>query len=300
VIRRTKGIVALAVAAVAFLALGAIRGPAVAREVRRRVTWRRFRAFVGRDLTRLSEREQSSFADLLARLAPSGEQDRAADLGRPDPWLLVALQGDEAGRFLLFAGHGLIMIPGASAGRMVVFDADGSIVRDEVFAAGWRLDIQYATVEAHEGRTVIAVAYDPATHGRALGRQIYGVLATGEPVLLRLEWGDKPGVNGYAAPNHTIGPWFPARNEAEWEAALSSSDRLEVLRTLLVLGGRHCGADDTDGGNVYHEPADDARLIARVRARPGVRRAIEELARSSDPWIADAARSAMSPKDERP
>jgi hypothetical protein len=298
--RRTKGIVALALGAGALAALGVVRGPAVAREVRRRIAWQRLRAFAGRDLTKLSEGEQALLGDLLGRLAPSVGRGQVS-FGPSEAWLLAPITGDDAGRFVFFAGRGLIVIPGASEARMVVFDAHGSVVRDEAFAAGWRIEITGATVEAHEGRMVIAVGCDPDVHGRTLDRQIYGVLATGEPVLLRLEWGGKAGFNGYSTPNQTIGPWFPARSEEEWEAALASSDRFEVLRTLLVLGGRHCPADVTDYGNVSHEPAADARVIASVRARSGVRRAIEELARSSDPWTADAARLAMSPpKDYRP
>jgi hypothetical protein len=259
------------------------------------------RAFAGRDLEKVSPSEKEALDRLLAQLAPIPEEKAGYD--SPRPWLLTQLDGDESGRAVLFCGRPGMMTPDASTGRLVVFDPDGSVVQDASFEAGWRIAITSAAAKHHEGRTVISVACTADIGGRELEREVFGVLATGEPVLLRLRESGHAARNAYAFPNHTIGPQFPKRSEEEWEAALASSDRFEILRTLGVLGGRHFLADDTDYGramrSVDHEPEDEAQLIRRVRARPGVRSALQDLARATDQWVAEAARLALSAHDER-
>jgi hypothetical protein len=72
-----------------------------------------------------------------------------------------------------------------------------------------------------------------------------------------------------------LGPRPPARNAAQWRAALMSDDRLEVLRTLVWMAGTH-----------------DAPLEAwlrEFRAHPAVRARLVELLESRDPWVREEA-----------
>jgi hypothetical protein len=87
-----------------------------------------------------------------------------------------------------------------------------------------------------------------------------------------------------------LGPGLPDRTPEAWEAALSSPNIAEVLRTLMWLGGRHgvlrlAGADRTDADHF-----DD------VRRRPGVARKVAELMTSPHPWVAEAAKAVVHPE----
>jgi hypothetical protein len=106
-------------------------------------------------------------------------------------------------------------------------------------------------------------------------RQIYGIVCDGV-ALVRLE--NARGValrNGYHDLGAELGPPMPTRTPSQWEQALASPDRVEVLRSLLWLGGRH------DGPN--------ARFVAAFVRRPRARALLEKLRDAKDPWVRDAA-----------
>jgi len=119
-------------------------------------------------------------------------------------------------------------------------------------------------------------------------REIF-VLRNDVPVLVRVE--DDAGhfeQVDYERVPITIGGPLPERTPEEWERSLSSSDLVEVLRTLIWLGGHH--GDAGDPPSKYGEAAAAARLHAETKSRPGVRSKVAELATHPHPWVAEAAR----------
>jgi hypothetical protein len=92
-------------------------------------------------------------------------------------------------------------------------------------------------------------------------------------------------------PDHIIDRTEPERTSEEWEAALCSPDRAEVLRTLVWLGGKPWNSP-RNGRGVDVEPSEDASLVVKIRFRPGVRTAVAALAHSDDRWLREAAQHA--------
>ena len=119
-------------------------------------------------------------------------------------------------------------------------------------------------------------------------REIF-VLRNDVPVLVRVEddAGHLEQVEYERVPN-TIGGPLPERTPEEWERTLSSPDLVEVLRTLVWLGGHH--GDPDDPPSKYGEPAAAARLYRETKTRPGVQSTLAELAKHPHPWVAEAAR----------
>lgn len=76
-----------------------------------------------------------------------------------------------------------------------------------------------------------------------------------------------------------------------------SPDRARVLRALVWLGGFHWDLQANAGDNRSSEDADQVRLWRKVRAREKVIRRIQELVKSEDVWLREAAELAANPED---
>jgi hypothetical protein len=140
-------------------------------------------------------------------------------------------------------------------------------------------------------------------------------------VLVRLERKDgKPLRNGYGCPNPSVGPPAPSKTAEAWARSLASEDKVEVLEALMWLGGwrktvewlkeeqeqeRHFEAEhpETKGGpssatlDTCPGALEDAALYAEVRARADVKARLEELSKSDDAWVRQAAELALKPQE---
>jgi hypothetical protein len=275
----------------------------------------RLQPCLNQDLRELREDEQVRFDRLITRLAPEAKtfvlpaHPQTWDLKewfdyfqtRPFPffqlqsWYLWRVTtGEGRDRLILFQGEPLWSIPGSSSARIFVFDTDGKLLNQCKFSTGWRITIEDArwVEDSDHGFPCVLVDSAPSINGGDITRQYFAFLDD-RFALVRLEDSSGQFVPVfYHAPNHTIGPAVPVRTPEQWEAALRSLDRAEVLRTLVWLGGDHSDPPIVDAKNICVEPFDEAALALETRARPGVRSAVEALTRSEDRWVREAAQQA--------
>jgi hypothetical protein len=184
------------------------------------------------------------------------------------------------------------MIPDASSAHVFVFDADGRRLTDSEFLTGWRINIEDAAwlTDSDHGFPCLLVRSSTAFTGHEI-RQYYALLQDSLAVVRLEDSEGKADLVDYHSPNHTIGPAVPKWAPEQWEAALRSSNRAEVLRTLVWLGGHHSNPPLHEP-NLSVEPFEDAALVLMTRRRPGVRSAVEALTHSDDGWVQEAAQHA--------
>jgi hypothetical protein len=189
------------------------------------------------------------------------------------------------GGFLLFQVDRANTIPGECRAAVHFLDRSGELLYTAEFGTGNRIDIRSATLrrEPLAGGWVLDVC-SCGVIGPDVARQVYG-LPGGRVVLLRLE-----NSAGRAVPDlrNAIGPVTPARTPAEWEKLVCSGKTMATLEALAWLGG----------GPRWNGPEwarDPTGQIETVLKRPGVQKALAELARSKNHWLAEAAALASRP-----
>lgn len=197
-------------------------------------------------------------------------------------------------RYVLIEESPLVFIPGDSRLRISLFNPDGELLDSSEFGAGWRIgltEIRFIQVKDIRGEVLEVESY-PGIGGADVARQYYALVGD-KMRLIRLE--DSNGAltpNRYSTPNHNIGLTQTGRSAADWQEALLSNDLAEVLATLTWLGGWHWNIKNGDESAYWHEEPAEARLVEEVRARPAVRKAVNALKDSDNPWVRDAARAA--------
>jgi hypothetical protein len=271
----------------------------------------RLQSYVGQDLRNLSEDEQIHFDRLMASLVPDAktliEPDRPQtwnpknwyDYYQTKPssfwlpecrylWRVANEQRQE--RVVLFQGMPLDTSPGGSSAHIFVLDLDGKLLSKSEFLAGWHVHVGHAhgLEDSGHGFKCLRLSCSRVMYGVDITAQYYA-FHDDAFALVRLE--DSAGKLvpvWYHAANASVGPPVPKRTPEEWEVALRSPDRVEVLRTLVWLGGWHSDQPASDG----EQPEDAARALA-TRARPGVRAAVDALAGSEDSWVQEAAEQTL-------
>jgi hypothetical protein len=201
------------------------------------------------------------------------------------------VDGQGRPRLVLFQATPLWCIPGGSSAHIFVFDIEGHLLTKCNFSTGWRITIEDARWQEDSGHgfACLVVYSAPSINGADITSQYYALLED-TFALVRME--DRAGKSvrvNYHNPNHTIGPSVPERTAEEWEATMRSSDRAEVLRTLVWLGGAHSDPPLRLEGV---ERFEDASRALQARARPGLRLAVEALISSEDRWVVEAAQQA--------
>jgi hypothetical protein len=225
----------------------------------------------------------------------------------PRPWFVWKLEGKSIkGRFVVFEGQPIFVIPGTSSAAVHVFDSAARHLTSCTFATGWRIDLKTASLaeETSLRAEVIEVRTEPTRQTQNIPRrQVYGFIGS-RVALIRLE-GSQGEIfrNTYIYPNQTIGPSPPTRTPDQWEAALKSGDYIETLEALMWLGGRHLDVSDDFSmrmvHDVIHEDVTEARLFAAAWQRQGVQKALDSLVESKIKWVSEAAKLAKH-KDTSP
>jgi hypothetical protein len=251
-------------------------------------------AFVDQDLRSLEDKSKGRLSDLLAGSLP--ERYQSKDAWAFEPWYLWRHEARNGRALLiLFQGRHILMIPGQSYAAIHFLDPTGGHLSCAEFSTGWRIDLESAVFRHDEafGGPVIEITTEPVINGRDIHRQVYGVF-NDRVALLRLEDSEGSVVdNNYHNPNHTIGPDAPTRTADEWEESLRSSDVALVLESLTWLGGFHRRDLTPASDNIGVEDITAARLVAEIRQRPSVQKAITELLQSQNQWIRAAAIAAQ-------
>jgi hypothetical protein len=257
--------------------------------------WKELSAYEGKDLQLLDDEGVDKLFDLLEKLFPEYSQSSSFT----DPYYIwrVYVQ-KKTFRFVIADGEQLQRIPGASRACMTLFDETGKLIGSDEFSTGWRIDIK-GMVKMQDsiiGVPVIVILTRPCMNGRDIARQYYA-LYNDSTVLVRLENSDGNITrNRYTTDNHVIGPTVKERSVEEWEAALLSTDEVEMLLALMWIGGIH---DDPAkrgdhgpmpywGESKYLEQINQLRKLELVQERLG------SLMKSSNQWIREAAEIAAN------
>ncbi|PQO36098.1 hypothetical protein DTL21_09255 [Bremerella cremea] len=236
--------------------------------LRHYVQFQRFKSFVGRDLSQLSDEETKLLRNIVKELL----QTEDSPFTGTKPLLCIwKSECKTKERFLLLQTSGIYAIPGDNPVYLTTFNSSGQVIKNESFPTGYRNNLVDANIE-HEspfGPTpILRIRTGPGIHGTPAREQYYAVVEN-EIVLLRLE--DN---NGSRIKNrqYSLGPEPTQRTETQWLSGLRDPNPIEVLRSLNWLA-------DADS------PVDSAETVAIVK----------QLSTHPNAWIAEAAQYVLSP-----
>lgn len=262
-------------------------------------SWQRLISFEGQEFTKLQQETRDELEAHANRLVPNRKtvlnNERSFHRFLWHLWRVKDANGEV--RYALLEGQGIITIPGNPILRLYLFDDAGNYLSTTDIHTGWRRspqEVKIIETENIDGSTLMISSQDM----RPLVRHYYAFTGT-QVALIRLEDGKGKIVrNIYAfSSSPDIGPETPQRSAQQWETALAGGHPVEVLETLVWLGGIHADPEQIDDF-IAHEKLEDARLFQSVRVMPNVRQTLEQLKHSNNAWIKEAARLALEPVSE--
>ncbi len=187
--------------------------------------------------------------------------------------------------------------PGSTDGESFAgfywFDLNSTPISSTAFPAGQRMYFRKCALTSIPGVSSYVIE---ATMSPAVGRPIqvdFGFVGY-KPLLIH--YGEKDGTllqNSYDNPSFACGPKPPAYTKAELLDALSGSNPLLQLQSLIWLAGRHSllSADIVD---VPHEPITDSVHYWSVSSDSSVAQAAAALVNSPIEWVSNAAKLYVS------
>jgi hypothetical protein len=264
----------------------------------------RLQVYVSQDLRCLSVEEQIYVDRLLGQLVPEArvfmepsqpstwnpkdwyDYYHAKPLTSSEPrlwylWRIANEQGQQ--RLVLFQGAPLSPIRCGCSARIFVLDLEGKLLSKSEFQVGWEVNLRdaHGLEDSGHGFRCLRLYCPSYLNDFQLPTQYYA-FHDDALALIRLEdSGGKLVPGWYRSPYAAIGPPVPERTPEEWEAALRSADRIEVLRTLIWLERRKSNTQAA------------AAQLLEACARPGVRAAVEALTCSEDSWVREGAQQAL-------
>ena len=266
----------------------------------RLVQFQRMKSFMGQDLRKLDEPEAERFAAILATVlgedVPAEPKPLSPYLFGPRPWYVWQTVGDEP-LTILFQVKYAMGIPGESRVRICVFGRFGQKLSDTDFSTGWRTalqDVEWAPATQY-GFASLKITTAPGSNSVDFETQYYALIGHEFGLIRFIDGHERELDSIYHSPYCSVGPPPPNRSEEEWAAALGSTNRGEVLRTLAWLGCPH-PADELarDERSLGAERFQDAAKAGRVRSRADVRKALRHFAAGADPWISQVAKDALN------
>jgi hypothetical protein len=190
--------------------------------------------------------------------------------------------------------------PSTTSVSLTLLDESGKVVAETGLATGWRCYLKDAKLQPAGDKDYPLVVLETELGtgpGPDIKRQHYARLGQRFD-LVRLEnEAGKATRNQYYVKRFRCGPRVPELTEAEWEADLMSSERARVLRALVWLGGFHWDfhAEEWKDKKQY-EDADQVKLWRKIRSQDKVIARVQELAKSEDVWLREAAELAAVPQ----
>lgn len=259
------------------------------------------RAFVGVDLSKLSEDDERRLVKQVAVLLPNRHYpEDLSFVSYPLGYHPRRVWRTESGATLLIENDRDNIHPGYTRLRATVFDPAGAMVAESEFKTGWRnylRDVILDTTASGDLPSLEITITDFTASG--IARQFYAPIG-GRYELIRFEHEEGFAVrNPYYVRHFRCGPVVPQRSAAAWVEDVSSADRNRVLRALVWLGGYHLLPQPGDKLDEQYESRTESDLVRRVRANPRVIERLKELSASEDHWLREAAILAANPKDER-
>lgn len=252
----------------------------------------------GKDLRKLDENKVKELRRAITKLVPKRIYRGYFDFS---PWYFWEFKKTEGQRhYLLFEADNTGPHPGFTRIRLTLLDKRGRLNSETTFHTGWRCYLQDVKLVPATKTSFSMIALETDSWlGPDSSKQYYAWIEDRFD-LVRLEKSNGSATrNNYYVKHFRCGPPLPKQTESAWETDLVSGDRLKLLRGLLWLGGRHWDLRAGDQPDKQHEEFDDIRLVRNVRARKKVIARLNELTKSEDPWLREAAELALNPKDGR-
>jgi hypothetical protein len=194
-------------------------------------------------------------------------------------------------RYILVEERPMVSIPSESRLRVHVFDTAGQLLTAADFSAGWRTVLTAMNIRKNYffNRDSLVV-HGEYCFGGSPSSQHY-VLVGSSVQLAYLETNGEFDRNDYQNSNLTIGPLLSQRTAEDWETALNSNDTAEVTSALIWLGGLHWNGQAPP----YDEDRLEAEKVSRLFARAGVKKRLNDLVKSQDPWVSIPAKRVLDP-----
>jgi len=219
----------------------------------------------------------------------------------PNPWHIWKLDRNRQTRYVVLLGEDLGIIPGGTSACVQLFDGTLKRYQSWPFQTGWRNILIDASVEhtTELGTDLLVIHTVKVINGRDIAKE-YFAIGDDRLRLVRLE--DSTGEirqNEYVFPNYEIGTVPSAQTIQGWTALLVSKDKSDVLSALVFLGGRHLAEDRR---LLLPEPHESkyAALFQQLLSSQPVYSLIDQLSKSENVWIRDAAALAARGPRERP
>jgi hypothetical protein len=183
--------------------------------------------------------------------------------------------------------------PEGTFARIQLLDAAGKPLGDWSFQTGWRVFLKLAIHEYLSRLRADVVVFDTGPIKE------YFAVGDGGLRLVRLEDGQgRAAQNEYVFPNFEIGMAPAAVSVDQWVGVLESSDKADVLATLVFLGGRHVAERERQLVSEPHE-SKYAALFLQLAGDARIRDLVRGLMASDDSWIREAAELAVRGPRER-
>jgi hypothetical protein len=220
--------------------------------------------------------------------------------GQPPLYLLF-----EAGKQMRAnVGNQIVRIhphPGSTPISLTLLDDSGKVVSETDLTTGWRCYLRQARLEPalEEDYPLVVLETELGSGpGPDIGRQYYAWVGQRFDLVRLEDSGGAATRNRYYIKHWRCGHEIAKLTEAEWEADLTSADRVRVLRALVWLGGLHWDLRGNTADGRSNEDPDQVLLWRDVLARQKVIARILELLNSEDLWLRQAAQLAADPLDD--
>ena len=260
--------------------------------------WREFRGHWGKDLRSYDEEGHAKLERILAKLIPGRKPPRGGllDIFDHRPYAVWTLQGNgQPTRVVLFEVQDTGSHPGSTGFRLTTFTEAGGFLKTSLFTTGHRtymraFDLKKVPVSKYpvlEVDTGLGPGPGANLGGHNPSRQVYALIDESW-WLIRVEDDGQASAPTYSIRHFRCGPELQPTDVSSVENALDSPNSSEVLAILVWLGAFHKAAPAGEASPQY-EDAQSAAFHREVRQHPSVIKRVEELKKSSDPWIRDAA-----------
>jgi hypothetical protein len=231
-------------------------------------------------------------------------------------------------KFAVMESMNFITLPGQQTHKFYFFDKDGNLIGKEFFSTGWRMivgNVELIKNNDFEFPIVKISSVGGGSFAYNVRAVQYYALLEDSIVLIRLESKSNSifnldNRNSYGCEYPSLGPKIPQRTPNEWLKFLNSENKVEILRTLLWLAGKHEVIEELNEEHkrqVEERKEDpalkdfkttlekcpeivlDIKTYETVKNNHIVQKRLQELAKSPVQWIKEAAELALKPIERK-
>lgn len=254
-----------------------------------------------KDYLELSATQSKALKPLLDNIREKGHH--------AEPVIVLKKSKHVSHDLIIVEVHPLMTIPGASAGYVHFFRADGELIRSSRFNLGYRENITtLKVIKNPDIDDYLIGTHAPKEHGddpkklnnfekaadwkprpQSWPYQKTFAFQNNEVRLIRLiEEDGKPRSNPIYVKHFNYGPVCDYTYE-QIEQLLKSKSVIDQLHVLTWLNGRHFTEDPRGWQEHQHEKKQSIEAYTKAHDSPVIKQLIEELEKSHCYWVSDMA-----------